>query len=74
MKKVCLTAADPLKSWVGVSREEIRRNSVFVLFCFVLFGGIVFVFPPLTIITIAQINVLSFKVPKLWRNCETAGK
>lgn len=42
MKNVCLTAADPLKSWVGVSREEIRRNSVFVLFCFVLFGGIVF--------------------------------
>ncbi len=41
MKNVGMIAAGPVKKWVGLSREEFRRNGVFVLFCFVLFGGIV---------------------------------
>ncbi len=41
MKNVGMIAAEPVKKWMGKSREEIRRNGSFVMFCFVLFGGIV---------------------------------
>ena len=41
MKKVGMIAAEPVRKWMGKSREEIRKNGAFVLFCFVLFGGIV---------------------------------